>query len=875
MHDQKNTALFSLFQAESEDLPAGMEEVHIAWDDEGEAEDDSEEQLEERTRLPVLPLRGTVVFPSVAAPIAAGREKTLAAIEHALQGSKRLIAVSQLDAEQEDPTPEGLYRIGTICRIAQMQRVPGGIQLVVQGTGRGAVLEFTERGEFLEAVVRRMQDMAPLDAEDSAYAALHKEVRERAAQLSRLRGVPKEIVDHLLGSVTGGGELADLVTFYTELEVPEKQDLLETLSVEDRLRKLLLQLQRQIGVLEAQAQIRSKVQEELGERQREVFLREQMKAIQSELGDDADLEDIQDLRERLQALDLAEEARTEVDRELRRLERIPREAAESQVIRTFLETVADLPWDKRTDDRLDLKRAEEILERDHYGLSDVKDRVLDFLAVRSLQERRSRAEAEAEADTDSEEEAPSQPPEHMAAELEAVFRGKNEPDTERKSDDGDGSPGQADDRTGQTVLFVGPPGTGKTSIAKSIADAMGRKYVRVSLGGARDEADIRGHRRTYVGALPGRIIEGLKRAGSKNPVFLLDEVDKLGVSFQGDPSAALMEVMDPAQNDAFVDHYLGIPFDLSEVMFIATANFPHQIPGPLKDRMEAIEFVGYTAHEKQEIARRYLLPRQMDQNGLVEGQLEVSEDALKEIVSAYTREAGVRNLERELGSIARKSARKIAAGETERVEVGPENLVELLGQPKVHPEKKLEVDTVGVSTGLYYTPVGGDIMRVECSVMEGRDGLVLTGQLGDVMKESAQAALTYARSNADALGIGEKMLKDQQIHIHVPAGAVPKEGPSAGIAMAMAMISALSGRPVANDVAMTGELTLTGRVMAIGGVKEKVLGAMRAGIQRIVLPKDNEGDVAELPESVRDSLEFIYAETLDDAMEVALRPAAD
>ncbi|MCK5482833.1 MAG: endopeptidase La, partial [Gemmatimonadetes bacterium] len=686
--------------------------------------------MEKRARLPVLPLRGTVVFPSVAAPIAAGREKTLAAIEHALKGSKRLIAVSQLDAETEEPTPEGLFRIGTICRIAQMQRVPGGIQLVVQGTGRGAVLEFTERGEFLEAVVRRMQDMPPLDDEDPAYTALHKEVRERAAQLSRLRGVPKEIVDHLLGGVTDGGELADLVTFYTELEVPEKQDLLETLSVEDRLRKLLLHLQRQIGVLEAQAQIRSKVQEELGERQREIFLREQMKAIRSELGDDADHEEIQELRERLEALDLPEEARTEVDRELRRLERIPREAAESQVIRTFLETVADLPWSVRTDDRLDLKRAEEILERDHYGLSDVKDRVLDFLAVRSLQERRNHADEDAQPDEDSPD-------------------GDEEAEDGSDVESGGGSPGQADDRTGQTILFVGPPGTGKTSIAKSIADAMGRKYVRVSLGGARDEADIRGHRRTYVGALPGRIIEGLKRAGSKNPVFLLDEVDKLGVSFQGDPSAALMEVMDPAQNDAFVDHYLGIPFDLSDVMFIATANFPHQIPGPLKDRMEAIEFVGYTAQEKLEIARRYLLPRQLDLNGLEEGQLELTTEALEDVVSSYTREAGVRNLERELGSIARKSARRIAGGDAESVKVDVDDLRDLLGQPKVHPEKRLAVDTVGVSTGMYYTPVGGDIMRIECSVMEGKDGLILTGQLGDVMKESAQAALTYARSHAD------------------------------------------------------------------------------------------------------------------------------
>jgi ATP-dependent Lon protease len=584
-----------------------------------------------------------------------------------------------------------------------------------------------------------------------------------------------------------------------------------------------------------------------------------MKAIRSELGDDGDQEEIQELRERLEALDLPEEARTEVERELRRLERIPREAAESQVIRTFLETVADLPWSVRTEDRLDLKRAEEILERDHYGLSDVKDRVLDFLAVRGLQERRNHTHDD-EGDESADESAPD-------ADAEAEEGSDVEP--------GGKSPGQADDRTGQTVLFVGPPGTGKTSIAKSIADAMGRKYVRVSLGGARDEADIRGHRRTYVGALPGRIIEGLKRAGSKNPVFLLDEVDKLGISFQGDPSAALMEVMDPAQNDAFVDHYLGIPFDLSDVMFIATANFPHQIPGPLKDRMEAIEFVGYTAQEKLEIARRYLLPRQLDLNGLDEGQLELTADALEVVVSSYTREAGVRNLERELGSIARKSARKIAGGDAESVKVDVDDLPDLLGQPKVHPEKKLAVDTVGVSTGMYYTPVGGDIMRIECSAMEGKDGLVLTGQLGDVMKESAQAALTYARSHAEALGIGDKMLKDHQIHIHVPAGAVPKEGPSAGVAMAMAMISALSGRPVAADLAMTGELTLTGRVMAIGGVKEKVLGALRAGIKRIVLPKDNEGDVSELTDSVKESLEFVYAETLDDVMAVGLGPAAD
>ncbi|MDH3298254.1 MAG: endopeptidase La, partial [Gemmatimonadota bacterium] len=729
-----------------------------------------------------------------------------------------------------------------------VQRVPGGIQLVVQGIARAAVLEYTERDVFIEAVVRKLEDMPPLDAADPAFAALHKEVHERAAQLSRLRGVPKEIVEHLLGSVSGSGELADLIAFYTELDVGEKQELLESLSVEDRLRKLLLHLQRQIGVLEAQAQIRSRVQEELGDRQREVFLREQMKAIQQELGDDVDTEDIEELRERLKALDLGDEARTEVDRELRRLARVPRESAEAQVVRTYLETVADLPWNVRTDDRLDLGDAREILERDHYGLDDVKDRILEFLAVRKLREARTARSEESAEDRDSE--------------------GDEARDTRA-----DPAPGQADDRSGSTILFVGPPGVGKTSIAKSIADSMGRKYVRVALGGARDEADIRGHRRTYVGALPGRIIEGLKRAGSRNPVFLLDEVDKLGVSFQGDPSSALMEVLDPEQNSSFVDHYLGLPFDLSDVIFIATANFPHQIPGPLRDRMEAIEFVGYTASEKLEIARRYLVPRQCEANGLDCEQFSIDDEALNEVIDSYTREAGVRSLERQIERIARKTAHKIASGEIERLTVGPGELRELLGQPKVHPEKKLVEDTAGVVTGMYYTPVGGDIMLVECSVTEGRDGLVLTGQLGDVMKESARAALTFAQTHAAQLGIDLDPETKREIHIHVPAGAVPKEGPSAGVAMATAVVSALSGRLVAHDVAMTGELTLTGRVLPIGGVKEKVLGAQRAGIRRIILPADNRGDLDDLAEAVRNASEFHFVESLEQVLAVALRPA--
>lgn len=804
----------------------------------GETEEERPDLSEEgRLRLPVIPLRGTVVFPAVAAPIAAGRDRTLRAIEAAMDGDEMVLAVSQHDADIEEADPEILHEVGTICSISQMQRVPGGTQMVVQGETRGAVLEFAERDGYLEAVCRPMQDMEPLDEdeEDSPLPALFQEVRDRATELSRMRGVPKEVIDHLLGGVSRPGELADVVSFYTELEVEDKQELLETLSVEDRLRKLLVHLQKQISRAEAQEQIRSQVEEELGERQREVYLREQLKAIQKELGEDAESQEIEELRQRLEEKDLPEEAREEVERELRRLERVQRESSEAQVIRTYLETMADLPWNEGTEDRLDLEHAAEILDRDHYGLQDVKDRVLEFLAVRKLKQRENGGP-----------EAAGTP--------------------ERSFED-------EEEGSGSTLLFVGPPGVGKTSIARSVAEAMDREYVRVSLGGARDEADIRGHRRTYVGAMPGRIVEGLKRAGTRNPVFLLDEVDKLGVSFQGDPAAALMEVLDPAQNDSFVDHYLSVPFDLSEVLFIATANVKGQIPAPLLDRMEDIEFRGYTEREKLQIARRYLLPRQLRSAGLSEDELVVSDDAILKIVTEHTREAGVRNLERELGSLARKTARRIAAGKTDRLEVDPDDLRDLLGQPKVHPEEKLERDTVGVATGVYYTPAGGDIMLVEASIMEGKDDLVLTGQMGDVMKESARAALTYSRTHSDALDIDEEDLDKREIHIHVPAGAVPKEGPSAGLPMTVALVSALGDHPVRHDIAMTGEITLTGRVLPIGGVKEKVLGAVRAGIREMILPSENVGDLEELPEEVRDEVTFHPVESLDEVMALAFRKA--
>ena len=816
--------------------------------------------MNERQTLPVLPLRDVVLLPGVTTSIGAGRPGTVRAIEAALATPDHLVFAICQRENTEQVTSEGLYTIGTIAKVGQLQRGLAGMQLLLHGERRGIVMHVSEKNGYMEAIVRDAEEMAPLAPEDPAFVGLYREVRQRASELGQKSGLPEEVVQQVLNGVNDPGRFADLVAGYIDIPAPQRQALLEALSVEERLRRVLVLVQRQIAVLDAQEDIKSQVQEELGERQREMFLREQMKQIRKELGEEGEADELEELRQKLAALELTPEARKEVDRELGRLDRIGRESMETQVIRNYLETISELPWNTRSAEHLDLTEASDILEADHYALGDVKDRILEFLAVRQLRAAEKKSEV---ADTPTEPRAPDAPA--------SVAGAGSSPSTPASP-----APAPAEavkSSKGPILLFVGPPGVGKTSLAKSIARSMGRKYVRISLGGARDEADIRGHRRTYVGAMPGRIIQGLKQAGTKNPVFLLDEVDKLGVSFQGDPASALLEVLDPAQNDSFTDHYLGVPFDLSEVLFIATANFLQNIPGALLDRMEVVEFSGYTEAEKQEIARRYLIPRQLEENGLLGKPVSISDQALKEIISGYTRESGVRQLEREISKVARKVARRFAADGAQEVAIDATMMNELLGRPKVHPEKAARQDATGVATGMYYSPVGGDIMFVEASTMPGKGELVLTGQLGDVMKESARAAWTYARSHAAALRIPDEMFT-RDVHIHVPAGAIPKDGPSAGVTMATALISAMSGRPASHDIAMTGEITLRGRVLPIGGLKEKILGAERAGITRVLIPKDNEADLEDLPDLVRARMQIFPVQELGEVLALTLRGAS-
>ena len=773
--------------------------------------------------IPVCPVRGSVLYPTMVMPIDAGRPVSIRAINAALDRDRTIVIVSQKDRDVEEPAPTDLFEVGTVCNIMRMKKNPdGSIQMLVRAFARVKVLDYVG-GDVIEALVEVLDvptgDPVELEA---AFRELKEKFRELVENGSR--AVQSEVAQFVM-NLEDPGQFADYVAYHLDFKLADKQAVLESATVAERIKRVLLLIDTEIELQETQRRLQREVKEEIDRNQREYFLREQIKALQKELsGSDEDEDEVEAFKEKLTALELPEAVMKEAQRELNRLSRMHPDSAEASVIRTYLTTIVELPWNVRTEDRLDMAKAEEILDEDHYGLEKVKDRVLEYLAVRKLKSERA-----------------------AKGELDAFEVNK-----------------------GPILLFAGPPGVGKTSIAKSIAKALGREYVRISLGGARDESDIRGHRRTYIGSMPGRIIQGIRQAGAKNPVFLLDEVDKLGVSYQGDPSSALLEVLDPAQNSNFVDHYLGVPFDLSEVLFIATANYAQQIPEALLDRMEAIEFSSYIEQEKLEIAKRYLVPRQLVENGLKPGQVSFTDGAIARVIASYTREAGVRNLERLIGTLSRKAARRIADGEAKRVRLTERSLEQYIGAQRFTPESEAADNLVGVATGMYYTPVGGDILFVETSVTPGKGGLVLTGQLGDVMKESARAALTYAKSNAKRFGIKQSLLDDSEIHIHIPAGATPKEGPSAGVALATSLLSALTGVPVRKDVSMTGEITLRGRVLPIGGLKEKILGAKRAGIKHIVFPTQNEADMKDIGAHLTKALTMHPVADLDQVLDVAL-----
>ncbi len=774
--------------------------------------------------IPVCPVRGSVLYPTMVMPIDAGRGISIRAINAALDRDRTIVIASQRDRDVEEPKPKDLYEVGTACNIMRMKKNPdGSIQMLVRAFARVRIDRFHASSGLIEA------DVTPVEVPEGdavMVQATFRELKEKFADLveNGSRQVQHEVAQFVM-NLEDAGQFADYVAYHLEFKLADKQAVLEAASVEERLRKVLLLIDTELELQETQRRLQREVKEEIDRNQREYFLREQIKALQKELsGSDDEEDEVEAFRQKLEELDLPEVVLKEAQRELNRLSRMHPDSAEASVIRTYLTTLTELPWNTRSEDRLDIGMAGKILEEDHYGLEKVKDRVLEYLAVRKLKEERAKK-----------------------GELDAFEVNK-----------------------GPILLFVGPPGVGKTSIAKSIAKALGREYVRISLGGARDESDIRGHRRTYIGSMPGRIIQGIRQAGTKNPVFLLDEVDKLGASYQGDPSSALLEVLDPAQNNNFVDHYLGVPFDLSEVLFVATANYAQQIPEALADRMELIEFSSYIEQEKLEIAKRYLLPRQVTENGLKPNQLNMSDGAISTVVTSYTREAGVRNLERLIGTLCRKAARRIAEGDAKRVRITERSLEGYLGAQRFTPESEAEDNLVGVATGMYYTPVGGDILFVETSITPGKGGLVLTGQLGDVMKESARAALTYAKSNAERFGIPREVLDESEIHIHVPAGSTPKEGPSAGVALATSLVSALTGLPVRKDVAMTGEITLRGRVLPIGGLKEKILGAKRAGIKHILFPVKNAADMKDIATHLTKNLQMHEVDDLDDVLERAL-----
>jgi len=768
--------------------------------------------------LPVLPLRETVPFPDTLTPLAIGQERSVRLVNDVLAGNRMLVMVASREPDVEEPTPEQLYEVGVVGVIARMLKVPDGtLRVLVQGAQRVHIERWASEQPYLVAEIAEQADVVE---ESPELTALMRNVQQTFSQIVEAVPYLPEELQIAVANVEDPRALSHLISGSLRLGTEEKQWLLEECNVARRLRRLTEALARELEVISIGSEIQNQVQSDMDRTQREFILRQQLKAIQEELGEfDESAAEANELREKLAALDLPEDARKQADRELSRLENLPPAAAEHGVIRTYLEWIASLPWDRSTVDNLDLDHAQQVLDEDHYGLEQVKERILEFLAVRSLNPQ----------------------------------------------------------ARGSILSFVGPPGVGKTSLGKSIARALGREFERISAGGVRDEAEIRGHRRTYIGAMPGTIIRALRDAGSDNPLFMIDEIDKMGSDFRGGAGgieSSMLEVLDPEQNENFRDHYLDLPFDLSSVMFITTANTLDTVPGPLRDRMETIEIAGYTADEKLQIAKRYLLPRQADRNGLRRGQLRITDAALRAVIADYTREAGVRELERQIGAIARKVARKVAGGGTPKGSIGEARARELLGRRRYHRDTQRRTRIPGVATGLAWTPVGGDVLFIEAQAFDGEGKLQITGQLGDVMKESAAAALSYVRGHLTELApqLATDWFATHDIHIHVPAGAIPKDGPSAGITMATALVSLLSGRNVRDDVAMTGEMTLTGQVLPIGGLKDKALAAQRNRITTIIAPELNEPDTDEIPEHLRSKLEFRFVSEIGDVLEAALEP---
>lgn len=760
--------------------------------------------------MPLLPIRDIVIYPYMMLPLFVGREVSINAVNEALERDRHIFLVVQKDSAEDDPKADDLYRVGTVATILRMLKLDDGrVKILVQGLAKGALEGFLKEDPYFEVRIRTVAEQQAMDL-SIEVEALMRSVKEKIEQILNLKNLPPEIV-MVTDNVVDPGVLADLVASNLRLKIEESQSILEIHEPVERLHKVNELLSRELELATMQARIQNQAKDEMSKTQREYFLREQLRQIHQELGEgDEKTEEINEIKDQIDKADMPEEVRKEAAKQLKRLEQMHPESSESSLVRTYLDWMVELPWSRRTNDNLDLKKAKEVLDEDHFDLEKIKERFLEYLAVNKLRKK----------------------------------------------------------IRGPILCFVGPPGVGKTSLGKSIARALGRNFVRISLGGIRDEAEIRGHRRTYVGALPGRIIQGMKQAGSNNPVFMLDELDKLGNDFRGDPSAALLEVLDPEQNHAFSDHYLNVPFDLSSVLFICTANLIDTVPPALRDRMEVINLSGYTNEEKLEIARRFLIPRQLQEAGISDNLLDLSTDAVLRIIEQYTREAGLRNLEREMAAICRKVARKVADGQADRTRITRKNLHLFLGPARFLTETQ-EQNEIGVATGLAWTSAGGELLHVEASLSKGRGNLTLTGQLGDVMRESAQAAVSYARAHAKNLGLKENFYQKQDIHIHVPSGSIPKDGPSAGITMGTALISALTRRPVSRNVAMTGEITLRGRVLPVGGLKEKCLAAFRSGVETVAIPFQNRKDLEEIPRPLRNKLHFILARNMNDVLAAA------